>query len=168
VARSQIFNQVKAMPDPGLIMGPFDEAIADFVAGRPMNIDPSFPEGLRMLLLALENPTNLPFSRELWDYDLAENLRDVREPVLVLIGKKDLQIDWMIDGERLEQAAAQSPTVSFAYPENADHVLKHETTPIEELTPQAAALHYNAADSVLDGEAVDAIIEWFQRRMPRD
>ena len=120
-------------------MGPYDEAIADFVAGRPMNIDPSFPEGLRILLLAIENPTNLPFSRELWPYDLADNLRNVKEPVLVLIGKKDLQIDWRIDGGRLEEACAQNPAVSFAYPENADHVLKHEATPIRSSRPKRPA-----------------------------
>ena len=50
--------------------------------------------------------------------------------------------------------------VSFVYPDDADHVLKHEATPRESITGQMAAFHYNASDSRLDPEARDAILKW--------
>lgn len=44
---------------------------------------------------------NLPFARELWTADTAPLLGQVDVPVLVVIGKKDLQVDWQADGEPL-------------------------------------------------------------------
>jgi uncharacterized protein len=164
VGRSQIFHQIESLPNSNLIMKGYDEAIAEFLAGRPMVIDPSLPDGLKLLLSALENPTNLPFARELWNYNLPEHLAKVNEPVLVLIGKKDIQIDWKIDGKALENATAQKIGVSFAYPENANHVLKHEKTPLEELTAQYVGQHYNAHDAELDEEATNVILTWLSSR----
>src|SRR5204862_4829909 len=46
------------------------------------------------------------FSRELWTADATPLLRQVNVPVLVIIGKKDLQIDWQAVGESLKRAAA--------------------------------------------------------------
>jgi len=43
----------------------YDESIADFVAGNPIEIDPSLPATIRPFLMSLENPNNLPFAREL-------------------------------------------------------------------------------------------------------
>jgi hypothetical protein len=54
--------------------------------------------------------------------------------------------------------------VSFVYPENANHVLKHEESPRESLTAQYASLHYNAPDAELDREAEDAIINWLKEK----
>ena len=104
VARVQIAEQVRSLPDHEGIMKGFDAAIADFLADRPMVFDPCLPEILKQVLQALELPINLPFTRELWDYDLPEQLRKVDDPVLVVIGKKDIQIDWTIDGGALERA----------------------------------------------------------------
>ena len=42
--------------------------------------------------------------------------------MLVVIGKKDLQIDWKVDGTALENATAHKTAVSFSYPKNANHV----------------------------------------------
>ena len=56
--------------------------------------------------------------------------------MLVVIGKKDIQINWKVDGKALEDATAEKADVSFVYPENANHVLKHEELPIEELSAQ--------------------------------
>jgi hypothetical protein len=41
------------------------------------------------------------FNRELWIVDAVPLLRQVDIPVLVIIGKKDLQVDWQDDGEPL-------------------------------------------------------------------
>ena len=114
-------------------MKPYDDAIAEFLANRPMVIDASLPEGIKLLLHSLENPANLPFSRELWTYNLPEYIAKVNDPILVVIGKKDIQVDWKIDGKLLENATAKKIEVSFVYPENANHLLKHEKAPREDL-----------------------------------
>jgi hypothetical protein len=166
IGRSQIFNQIKSLPNAEILMKPYDEAIAEFLANKPIVMDPSLPEGIKRLLRGLENPDNLPFSRELWNYSLPEYIARVNEPMLVVIGKKDIQIDWKIDGRALENATAQKTVAAFAYPENANHIMKHEENPIEGLTAEYVALHYNAPDAELDEEAANAIFNWLngQRR----
>jgi uncharacterized protein len=83
---------------------------------------------------------------------------------MIVIGKKDIQVDWKIDGELLEKAAAQNPAASFVYPQNANHVLKHEELHREELTAQHVTLHYNASDAQLDMEATNAIVNWLKKQ----
>ncbi|MDA4113537.1 MAG: alpha/beta hydrolase [Thaumarchaeota archaeon] len=164
VARSQIFNQIRSLPDAGNLMKSYDEAVAEFLADEPMVMGPSLPDGIRRLLRSLENPYNLPFARELWAYDLPEHISGVSEPMLVVIGKKDIQTDWKIDGGTLESATAQKTAASFAYPENANHVLKHEEIPFEKLTAEYVGSHYNAPDAELDAEAAHAIFKWLDER----
>jgi uncharacterized protein len=160
VGRSQIFSQIKSLPNAEILMKPYDEAITEFLADRPIVLGPSLPDGIKRLLRSLENPYNLPFGRELWPYNLAERIAGVHEPMLVVIGKKDLQTDWKIDGGALENATSQMTAVSFAYPENANHVLKHEEIPVEKLTAEYVGSHYNAPDAELDEEAAGAILSW--------
>jgi uncharacterized protein len=160
VARAQILYQVRSLPGAEVMMRHYDEAVAEFLVGRPVVPDPSLPEGMKLLLRALENPNNLPFARELWMYSLPEHVAKVDEPMLLVIGKKDLQIDWKVDGEALEEATAGKARVSFAYPENANHVLKHEETPKESLTAEYVGAHYNAPEARLDEEAADTISSW--------
>jgi uncharacterized protein len=164
LGRSQIFAQIKHLPSAEILMKHYDDAIASFLANKPMVIDASLPEGIKLLLYSLENPANLPFSRELWIYSLAEHIAKVKEPILVVIGKKDIQVDWKIDGGLLENATAQRTAVSFVYPENANHVLKHEDATREALTAQYVLLHYNAPDAELDTEATNAILNWIKKQ----
>ena len=166
VGRGQINEQVRSMPEARTVMEHYDEAIAQFLAKEPMVIDPSLPDGLKGVLQALGNPCNQPFARELWNYSLPQFMTGIAEPILVVIGKKDIQIDWRIDGGALEKATADRVAVQFAYPENANHVLKHEAAPRETLTAQYVALHYNAPDTELDHETVKIIIEWLKRTQP--
>lgn len=113
-----------------------------------------------MLLQSLETPANLPFARELWTADAAPLLGLVNVPVLVIIGKKDLQVDWQADGEKLAQAAAGKKNVTFLFPENANHVLKEELRPRSELVPAEMAESYNGPNTRLDPQALAAIQEW--------
>ncbi len=168
VARSQLLEQGKSLPEAETVIGHYDDAIAEFLANMPMTMDPSLPEGLKVLLRSLENPNNLPFARELWAYSLPEHIAEVDDPVLVVIGKKDIQVNWKVDGKALEDATAGKTTVSFAYPENANHVLKHEALPVEELTAQYVAAHYNVPDAKLDEEGANSILGWLgkQRQSP--
>jgi alpha-beta hydrolase superfamily lysophospholipase len=164
LGRSQIFAQIKHFPDAKTLMKHYDDAIASFLANKPMAIDESLPEAIKLLLHSLEDPTNLPFSRELWTYSLAEHIAKVKEPILVVIGKKDIQVDWKIDGRVLENATAHKNAMSFVYPENANHILKHEEASREVLTAQYVLLHYNAPDAELDTEATNAIFNWLKKQ----
>ena len=160
VSRTQIYSQAKSFPSSEVLMRHYDEAISDFTAGRPIVIDPSLPDAFKLFLHSLENPSNLPFSRELWKYDLPEYVSKIMEPLMVVIGKKDIQIDWKVDGKELEKATSKNNRASFVYPENANHVLKHEELPLEKLTPQYVSSHYNAPGTRLDEEAESAICRW--------
>ena len=159
VGRTQIYNQYKDQPNSEAIMRQYDDAVSAFLKGETIQPDASLPDGVKMLLQGLNTPANLPFSRELWAYNPSETILNVKEPMLVLIGKKDVQVDWRIDGRALEKATSNRNNIRFAYPENCDHVLKHEETQREELSSEAA-LHYNDQGRVLDGETMEMIINW--------
>lgn len=161
VGRWQVAAQLAALPNGADILAAYDAAIARFQAGEPVDLDPSLPEGVRMLLQGLTTPANLPFARELWTADAAALLAQVSVPVLVIIGKKDLQVDWQADGGPLQQAVAGRTNVEFRYPENANHVLKHEPQPRAELSVEATT-RYNAPDTVLDSETATAILGWLK------
>jgi pimeloyl-ACP methyl ester carboxylesterase len=164
ISRTQIQNQVKQLPNAEAIMKVYDEAIAEFLVGKPMTKEMPI-ENLKFLLMSLYSPMNLPFARELWNYSLPEYLAKVDEPVLIVIGKKDIQVDWKLDGAELEKLAAAKRAVSIVYPENANHVLKHEVNPIEQINAQAATLNYNAPEEVLDKDTATAILDWFSKQV---
>jgi len=160
VARTQFLEQSKSFPNGEILMKHYDEAIADFLASRPIVIDPSLPKGMEPILRSLESPNNLPFSRELWAYNLPDHIKSLSDPILVIIGKKDIQVDWQLDGRPLQDAMVQDVRASFAYPENANHLLKHEELPREKLSLQHVATHYNSEDAQLDSETGNVIFDW--------
>ena len=160
VARSQLAAQAAGVPNGDALLALYDAAIVRFLAGEPIAPDPALPQGIQLLLQSLESPANLPFARELWMADAASLLSQVNVPVLIIIGKKDIQVDWQADGEPLQRAAAGRANVTFLYPENANHVLKYEPQPRSELAASDAVARYNAPDVRLDAEAMAAILEW--------
>ena len=127
-------------------------------------MDERFPDGMRMLILGLTNPANQPFARELWVTDPAALLARFTAPVLIVIGKQDIQVDWQADGAVFEALAAQHPDISIVYPEHANHVLKYEPRSRAKLSAGDAVAAYNAESAVLDAETVVAITDWLQRR----
>lgn len=162
VGRSQLVAMGRSLPGADNIIMRYDESIRKFLSGIPIPEDPTLPDVVRLVLKSLETPANLPFSRELWTYSLPEHLKLVLEPVLVVIGKKDLQIDWKVDGGALESAMSGESRASFAYPENANHVLKHEDIPYDQLTAKYVSEHYNSPDAKLDEDALETIIRWLE------
>jgi len=92
--------------------------------------------------------------------DAASLLGQVDVPTLVIIGKKDLQVDWQDDGEPLQRAAAGHANVTILFPENANHILKEETKPRSELSQPEALPRYNAPDARLDPAAMASILSW--------
>ncbi|HLH63809.1 MAG TPA: alpha/beta fold hydrolase [Ktedonobacteraceae bacterium] len=160
VARSQLAAQAASIPNGEALLALYDAAINRFLAGEPTNPDPALPEGVQMLLKGLETPANLPFARELWMADAAPLLRQVNVPVLVVIGKKDIQVDWQADGEPLQRAAEGHKEITFLFPENANHVLKQELRPRSELIAPSITESYNGPNTRLDPEALSSILEW--------
>jgi uncharacterized protein len=160
VARSQLAAQAASIPNGDALLALYDAAIVRFLAEEPLAPDPSLPEGVQMLLKSLEHPANLPLARELWMANAAPLLRQVNVPVLVIIGKKDLQVDWQADGEPLKQAAAGHKEVTFLFPENANHVLKQELRPREDLVQADVMPGYNGPDTRLDPPSLTHILEW--------
>jgi alpha-beta hydrolase superfamily lysophospholipase len=160
VARSQLAAQAARIPNGEALLALYDAAIARFLKGEPIASDPALPEGVQMLLKSLETPANLPLARELWMANAAPLLKQVDIPVLVIIGKKDVQVDWQTDGEPLKLAAAGQEEVTFLFPENANHVLKEELRPRSELVLAEMTESYNGPDTRLDPQALTSILEW--------
>jgi alpha-beta hydrolase superfamily lysophospholipase len=158
--RSQIVSQLQAVPNGEDLTRQYDATIADILAGRPVKLDPSLPEGLRSLFASLTSPANRLFTREFLAADPAQLLRDVNEPLLIIIGRKDIQANWQVDGQALEAALAGRDNATFVYPDDANHVLKHEEKAYEQLVPAEVAANYNAEDRELDREALAAIRNW--------
>ncbi|MFN2203090.1 MAG: alpha/beta hydrolase family protein [Caldilineaceae bacterium] len=160
VLRSQMVPQLQTLPNGDHLVQAYDDAIADIIAGRPLELDDSLPETVRNVLTAFTVPANNPFARELLGVDPAQLLRQVPEPALVLIGKKDMQVDWQADGQALEAVLAGRANVSFVYPENANHVLKYEPKDRSKLQLTEVAAGYNASDRRLDPDALAEIETW--------
>jgi hypothetical protein len=163
VTRAQLAAQAARVPNGEALLTLYDESVVRFLRGEPTAPDPSLPEGVQGLLHSLENPMNLPFTRELWPADAASLLKRVDVPVLVVIGKKDVQVSWKDDGELLQHAAEGRDEIVFVFPEDANHVLKHESRPVDELVPEALTDSYNGPDAQLDETGTAAIIEWLTR-----
>ena len=158
--RSQVVSQLLVLPNREDLIRQYDATIADILAGRPVETGSSLPEGLKNLLASLTSPANRLFTQEFLVADPAQLLRDVTEPLLIVIGKKDIQANWQADGLALERALAGRNNVTFSYPENANHVLKYEPQVREQLVPAEVAANYNAADRQLDPDALEVIRDW--------
>ena len=117
----------KWSPNGAELVSRYHKLIEAFEKGAPFVPDLALPEGANNLVAGLSAPVNQPFSRnsvlQAGDY-----IKKIREPMLVVIGKKDIQTDWKLDGEKLEEVEGKTD-VSFYYPETANHVLKYEPTP---------------------------------------
>ena len=162
VARGQIAAQLAAAPGGDAILATYDAAMADFVAERPVKIDESLPETLRMVIGATNAPQNLPFARELWVTDPMQLAASVTAPLLVIIGKKDVQVDWQVDGSRWEALAKERSNITLVYPDDANHVLKHEPKPREQLSPTEIVNSYSAEGTVLDAQVIETIVAWLK------
>ncbi|MBN2238956.1 MAG: hypothetical protein JW712_04215 [Dehalococcoidales bacterium] len=158
---AQISAQLTGYPGAEEVMKRYDEAVAEFVADGTMNADESLPEGIRTLLQSLASPANLPFTREMLTIDIADDLKSLDVPVLVIIGKKDIQVDWEVDGGKLQAAAQGEDSIEFAFPENANHVLKYEARQKEEIISSGDVM-YNDADSILDNDTLGIIVRWLE------
>ena len=151
--------QFQQLPDADQIVAGCESLVADFIAGSPFAPHPDVPDTLNNYVSSLHDPRSLPFLREIWPLNPADMLTQLTVPALVVIGKKDVQVDWLSDGALLQTATVNITHIAYEFPENADHVLKYQPKPREELT-QADARDYNMTGRVLDPEAVQVIVDW--------
>ena len=168
VARAQIAAQVAPLPGGDALLARYDAALADFAADRPVSIDASLPEAMRMLLLGVTAPINQPFSRELWTLDPLALLERIDVPVLILIGQKDIQTDWQSEGALFTALAARRSNITVDFPADANHVLKYEPKTRAQIAPAEAAAAYNADDAHLDAEALATITQWLEEQAKQD
>ena len=162
VLLAQLAIQSAQLPDGPELMSEVEAAIARYADGEPMNLDPRLPDSVKMVLASFEAPVNLPLARELFADNAATHLPTVTIPTLILIGRKDLQIDATADGAPLEQAAAGNDAIVFAYPANANHVFKEDARTAGEIAA-APGTGYNEDGTHLDPEALQTILEWLAR-----
>ena len=151
--------QFQQLPNADQIVAGCESLVADFIAGSPFAPHPDVPDTLNNYVSSLHDPRSLPFLREIWPLNPAHMLTQLDVPALVVMGKKDVQVDWQADGALLQTATVNITHIAYEFPENADHVLKYQPKPREELT-QADARDYNMTGRVLDPEAVRVIIDW--------
>lgn len=114
-------------------------------------------QGVQQFLMALQNPQSIAFARGLLTYDPLAAFARFELPMLIVSGARDIQVDPQLDARPLAEAAkaAGRPT-QLVIAETADHVLKIEEQPREQLTP-AVGIAYNAAGRELHPEVVSAI-----------
>lgn len=165
LARNQIAAQFGSDPDGNLLLSAYDAAIEDFIAGREVQVDEKLPEGLRQIILGITNPVNQLFVRELWVFNPAARLAEVMVPVLIVLGKKDIQVDWQVDGALFEEVAKENDQIRVVYLENSNHVLKYEPKPRSELTAAEAMISYGAEDVALDPGTVETISSWLKAHL---
>lgn len=160
ITNFQVETQLAGMPNSDDLQARYHVLIGKFESGEPFVPDPEVPEGFNNLVAALSAPVNQPFTREFWSFRASDYVEKTRVPVLVVIGQKDIQADWKLDGEALEEASKGKDNVSFYYPENANHVLKHDPRPREEISAANAMSAYNTPETSLDLETLKTILEW--------
>jgi esterase/lipase len=134
-------------------------------AGREVQVDEKLPEGLRQMIQGITHPTNLPFVSELWVFNPVARLAEVKVPVLIIIGKKDIQVDWQVDGALFEEVAKENGQIRVVFMENTNHVMKSEAKPRSELTPEWVMTSYSSEDVPLDPGTVETISSWLKAHL---
>ena len=123
----------------------YDTAMAQYLRGeRPADVPPQ--------LAALFVPINQNFMRSLASFDPVAAIKQVRQPVLIVQGGRDIQIT-VADAERLHAAKPDAPLVVVPL---ANHVLKQAT----DTTLAAQLPTYQNPTMPIMPEVVSAIAEW--------
>lgn len=162
VAREQILNQIASLDNSETLIQIFNRAVSGFENGKPYVPDPTVPATMDLLLRSITSPANQPFSLELWKTNPIDMIKGVSVPMLLIIGKKDIQVNWKKDGSILENSLSGRSNVTIEFPENADHVLKYEEAPRDKIDPVLASNNYNGGTRYLDDGTLRVILDWLR------
>ncbi len=135
-------------------------ALDAFVAGEPVDATKaSTIRRLQMLVTSLANPATASLLRGMFAWDPLAAVAQITVPILVVSGRRDIQVDPELDATRL---AAANPAAELHIAPDADHVLKRESRLIAELRvdPLLVQTQMNAEGRVLDTGAVEIIATW--------
>lgn len=139
--------QLRADPANAPILDQAIAAIDSLVAGKRVDVSAMHPA-----LAQLFDPQVQGFLISLLSYDDAKLIAAVRKPVLILQGKRDLQVS-VAEAERLKEAAPDAKLVLLP---DANHVLK--AVPSDNRQANIAA--YADPSLLLAPGAVDAIADF--------
>ncbi|TXD32524.1 lysophospholipase [Lujinxingia vulgaris] len=141
-----------------------ERALASIASGQKVRASQvSMYPGVVQLVASLQAQDAQAFSQAILGWSPTEAFAEVEVPVLILSGRKDLQVDPELDARALAEAARSAGVdVELVLVEDADHVLKHQPLAREELNAQHGLL-YNQAGRQLDPRVVEAIVDWVQR-----
>ncbi len=162
IIKTQLDPQIAQFPDSDNLKNKIFNAIDDILDGKTEVDLEGVPDAFKNVIMAFLQKEARPFVYELLKAEPLEAFARVSEPMLVIIGKKDVQIKWHDDGKLLEQAVKPAQNVTFSYPENANHVLKHYAKPIKSSTPAELMMGYNGEGTHLDEESLQVIVNWLQ------
>jgi uncharacterized protein len=112
-------EQLRANPANAPILGEAMAAIDSLEAGKRVDV-----AGMNPALMPLFRPQVQGFLIDAFAYDPAKLVATVAKPVLILQGKRDIQVS-VADAERLKQAA---PKAELALLADTNHVLKTVTS----------------------------------------
>ena len=116
--------------------------------------------GIQQFVASLQNPASVEFARALLVFEPTTAFGSIDVPVLILSGARDIQVDPELDTQPLAAAAqAAGRETKLVIVPTADHVLKHEDTPREQLDA-TAGLRYNAEGRTLAEPVVQMIADW--------
>ena len=112
-------EQLRSNPANAPILAQATSAIDALEAGKRVDVTRMHPA-----LQGLFSPQVQGFLISMFSYDPAKLIATVRKPVLILQGKRDMQVS-VADAERLKQAA---PEVKLVLLDDTNHVLKMVTS----------------------------------------
>ncbi|MFT3697279.1 MAG: alpha/beta hydrolase [Kofleriaceae bacterium] len=144
------------------ILGPFKQALDDFAAGKP--IDPkkaSVDPGLQMLLAGIATPPYDQLGRSLLEFDPIATVQQVKQPILIVNGDHDAQVDATLDAKALDGAARTSnKDVTLVIAPGDSHMLRPEPRSIADQVKNP--LGGTESDDI-DPAIVTAIADWLAK-----